>query len=227
MKKVFNLSVILAVLMAAFSFTSCSDDDDDAKIEFSKSADGKSVTITAEAGIQKIEIEPVSAAGSVKDVTGSAKGETTYKFSLENYEDGKYKITVTDKDDNKAFETVTVGASQGGDDEETPNKNEVSPKEGDVISWVHNGQKGQFFVLAVSDKSITLANNIGGEFELSDAGTSYLSVAQQPMKLADAKSAGEILIAKVNGKAVIAGGASSMLDTKFEKNATKLTILAD
>ena len=30
MKKVFNLSVILAVLMAAFTFTSCGDDDDDA-----------------------------------------------------------------------------------------------------------------------------------------------------------------------------------------------------
>ncbi len=117
MKKVFNLSVILAVLMAAFSFTSCSDDDDDAKIEFSKSADGKSVTITAEAGIQKIEIEPVSAAGSVKDVTGSAKGETTYKFSLESYEDGKYKITVTDKDDNKAFETVTVGSESSNSGE--------------------------------------------------------------------------------------------------------------
>ena len=117
MKKVFNLSVILAVLMAAFSFTSCSDDDDDAKIEFSKSADGKSVTITAEAGIQKIEIEPVSAAGSVKDVTGSAKGETTYKFSLESLEDGKYKITVTDKDDNKAFETVTVGSESSNSGE--------------------------------------------------------------------------------------------------------------
>ncbi|MBO4806939.1 MAG: hypothetical protein J5554_12975 [Paludibacteraceae bacterium] len=117
MKKVFNLSVILAVLMAAFSFTSCSDDDDDAKIEFSKSADGKSVTITAEAGIQKIEIEPVSATGSVKDVTGSAKGETTYKFSLENLEDGKWKITVTDKDDNKAFETVTVGSESSNSGE--------------------------------------------------------------------------------------------------------------
>ena len=229
MKKVFNLSVILAVLMAAFSFTSCSDDDDDSTIEISKIEGQDSYTIKAEAGIKSITVYQVSGSEESKlkaeseAYTSEFKGKELAAVSFAGYADGTYKIAVEDKDGNQKSKTVTVGAgNEGGDDDVTCNKDELSVKAGDVIFYEHGTQKGQFTVVSASANAITLENVLGNSIELSDAGASYIGVNGTAIKLAAAKEAGEIILAKVNGKAMVAGGASSELQTQFAKNATKL-----
>jgi len=122
MKKVFNLSVILAVLMAAFSFTSCSDDEDNATVEITldnngafKAGAAATGSINAEAEIESITLFTVkggaenSMAQQSAQMTEAAKGETAYAFRIERLAIGTYKLSVTDGDGNISSVTFNVG----------------------------------------------------------------------------------------------------------------------
>lgn len=230
MKKVFNLSVILAVLMAAFSFTSCTDDDDDANISIKVSStaagDAAYVTVTAD----DIESIMVGQNGSLKEISSDdlKLAKNGKEFKISNLTKGqKYTIQVRTKDAQKSVDFVAgqdLDDNGGEDGDIVCDKDEVAVKAGDVIYYEHGSQVGQLTVVEASAASITLETVFGSKIVLSDAGTSYLSINSTAMGINDAKEAGEILVAKVSKEQIIAGGASSKLNTKFEKNATKLAI---
>lgn len=126
MKKVFNLSVILAVLMAAFSFSSCSKDDDDATVSITLDNNGvfayaasseasAAVTgnVAADAEIKTITLFLIngtsenSMSTESKTLTEDAAGKASYDFRIK-LANGSYKLTVTDKDGNVSSKTFTV-----------------------------------------------------------------------------------------------------------------------
>lgn len=230
MKKVFNLSVILAVLAAAFSFTSCSDDDDDAasvKISVESAVSSAIVTITSDEDLTAVELwQNGSKIKNIDVKSGTNKGKATVNvytiIDLKNGEKYTVKASTETGASEKAF-TVGVNEPEGeGDGDVTCDKDELSVKAGDVIFYTHGSSMGQYEVKEASAESITLVSVLGSEIVISDAGKSYISVNGLAMSLNDAKAAGEILLAKVAGKAMVAGGASSELKTQFTTNATKL-----
>lgn len=229
MKKVFNLSVILAVLAATFSFTSCSEDSEDAaavNIKVETTTTGAIVTISSDEDLTAVELWQNGSKKSNIDVkSGSNKGKATSNvYTLTELENGaKYSIkaeTATGASEKE----FTVGGNGGnnGSEDILCNLDEASVKAGDVIFYEHNGQQGQLQVISADAAAIKFSFNGLSEIELSDAGKSYLSINGSAIGLADAKAAGEIIVAKVANKAMLAGGASSELNTKFTKNATKL-----
>ena len=229
MKKVFNLSVILAVLMAAFSFTSCSDDDDDAAkidIKVETTTTSAIVAITSEEDLTAVELwQNGSKSKNITVKDGSAKGKAGVNtYTITGLENGKkYTIKAT-SESGAAEKEFTVGSNDEEEEGDLEyNKDELSVKAGDVIFYQHGSQLGQFTVVEASASAITLENVLGNTIELSDAGKSYIGMSGLAINLADAKAAGEIILAKVNGKAMVAGGASSELNTKFDqKTVTKL-----
>lgn len=231
MKKVFNLSVILAVLMAAFSFTSCSDEDDDANISIKVSStaagDAAYVTVTAD----DIESIMVGQNGSLKEISSDdlKLAKNGKEFKISNLTKGqKYTIQVRTKDAQKSVDFVAGQDLDDNNNEEGDivcDKDEVAVEAGDAIAYTHGSQMGQYTIKSASATEIVLVNVVGTEITLSDAGSSYILTTGLAGKKADADAAGEILLAKVSGKAMIAGGASSQLKTQYAKNATKLAVI--
>lgn len=229
MKKVFNLSVILAVLAAAFSFTSCSDDDDDAAkvdIKVQTAVDAAIVTITSEEDLTAVELwQKGSKIKNIDVKSGTNKGKATVNtYTITSLDNGeKYSVKVS-TETGAAEKEFTVGSNdtpQGGDDEELT-LDEVSVKAGDVIEYEHGALIGDIEVVSADEAAIVVKVNGGSEQTLSDAGTSYLSIMGAAINKAGADASGEILVAKVTGKAMLAGGASKELKTQYPKNATKL-----
>lgn len=224
MKKVFNLSVILAVLASALTFTSCDDDDDEAGIEFMKAEGVDSWTITAEAGIESIELYAVNGDESEylkeisEEITKKAEGNTTYV--LKDLEAGKYKVNVTDKDGLKKEKTIEVGA---GADVELNWVDEIEVSNGDLVYYKNADGQGEIYVVMANEASITVQINGGKAVTISDAGESYI--------LPDGTTSGfsalnwettQILVAKVDKKSKLAGGNSKDLKTQFATNAAQL-----
>jgi hypothetical protein len=224
MKKVFNLSVILAVLASALTFTSCSDDDDEATIDFIKAEGQNAWTINAEAGIESIELYAVNGDESEylkeisEGITKEAKGKTTYL--LKDLEAGKYKVNVTDKDGLKKEKTIEVGA---GADVELNWVDEIEVSNGDLVYYKNADGQGEIYVVMANEASITVQINGGKAVTISDAGESYI--------LPDGSTSGfsalnwettQILVAKVDKKSKLAGGNSKDLKTQFATNAAQL-----
>ena len=228
MKKVFNLSVILAVLMAAFSFTSCSDDDDDAAkidIKVETTTTSAIVAITSEEDLTAVELwQNGSKSKNITVKDGSAKGKAGVNtYTITGLENGKkYTIKAT-SESGAAEKEFTVGSNdEEGDDDTEFTADEYTVKAGDVIEYEHGALFGEIEVVSASTEAIVVKVNGGSEQTLSDAGTSYLSIMGAAINKAGADASNEILVAKVNKKAILAGGASSELATNYTKNATKL-----
>ncbi|MEE0997867.1 MAG: hypothetical protein U0L74_10945 [Paludibacteraceae bacterium] len=216
MKKVFNLSVILAVLASALTFTSCSDDDDEATIDFIK-AEGKNAwTINAEAGIDEIELSKVENGKTTLDqplsktLTDEAEGKTTYILDFDKLGlSGKFEITVIDKDGGKTKMDVTVGAaavtynfSAKSIAVEAGKEYVYSKKAGEGAA------EGSFKVTAAEAGSVTL--EIGGKtVTLSDAGASWLSNDFEAWKNADVTNGADVLLCLLKESTNIAGATES------------------
>lgn len=226
MKKVFNLSVILAVLASALTFTSCSDDDDEATIDFIKAEGQNAWTINAEAGIESIELYAVNGDESEylkeisEGITKEAKGETTYL--LKDLEAGKYKVNVTDKDGLKKEKTIEVGA---GADVELNWVDEIEVSTGDEVFYKNAKGQGKISVVKADEASITVKVDGGEDLIISDKGDSYIlpdGTTSGINALKDKWETAEILVAKVMGKSMLAGGNGASLNTKFATNAAQL-----
>ncbi|HOU67464.1 MAG TPA: hypothetical protein PKW49_02630 [Paludibacteraceae bacterium] len=212
MKKVFNLSVILAVLMAAFSFTSCSDDEDNATVEITLDNNGafnagSAVTgsINAEAEIESITLFSVnggaetSMAQQSAEMTKAAKGETAYSFRIEGLAIGTYKLTATDGDGNISSKTFTLGYSFSSSIEVAAGKTYIYSTDKKTLA-------GEFTVSAAETGSVTLTIS-SKTVTLSDAGNSYLSKAFAGINkaAAEASPADVLFILKANSKSVASG----------------------
>lgn len=226
MKKVFNLSVILAVLASALTFTSCDDDDDEAGIEFMKAEGVDSWTITAEAGIESIELYAVNGDESEylkeisEEITKKAEGNTTYV--LKDLEAGKYKVNVTDKDGLKKEKTIEVGA---GADVELNWVDEIEVSNGDLVYYKNADGQGEIYVVMANEASITVQINGGKAVTISDAGESYIlpdGSTSGISALKDKWETAQILVAKVMDKSMLAGGNGASLNTKFATKAAQL-----
>lgn len=226
MKKVFNLSVILAVLASALTFTSCSDDDDEATIDFIKAEGQNAWTINAEAGIESIELYAVNGDESEylkeisEGITKEAKGETTYL--LKDLEAGTYKVNVTDKDGLKKEKTIEVGA---GADVELNWVDEIEVSNGDLVYYKNADGQGEIYVVMANEASITVQINGGKAVTISDAGESYILPDGSTSgigALKDKWETAQILVAKVMEKSMLAGGNGASLNTKFATKAAQL-----
>ena len=226
MKKVFNLSVILAVLASALTFTSCSDDDDEATIDFIKAEGQNAWTINAEAGIESIELYAVNGDESEylkeisEGITKEAKGETTYL--LKDLEAGTYKVNVTDKDGLKKEKTIEVGA---GADVELNWVDEIEVSNGDLVYYKNADGQGEIYVVMANEASITVQINEGKAVTISDAGDSYILPDGSTSgigALKDKWETAQILVAKVMEKSMLAGGNGASLNTKFATKAAQL-----
>lgn len=226
MKKVFNLSVILAVLASALTFTSCSDDDDEATIDFIKAEGQNAWTINAEAGIESIELYAVNGDESEylkeisEGITKEAKGETTYL--LKDLEAGTYKVNVTDKDGLKKEKTIEVGA---GADVELNWVDELEVATGDEVYYKNDEKEGVIKIVVASTASITVQVDGGTAVTIGDGADDHSYVL--PNGTTSSFSAlnwetSQILVAKVNGAAKLAGGNSQALKTQFATKASKL-----
>ena len=120
MKKALNLSVIFAVLMAAFSFSSCSKDEDAATItihfnqngEFG-SGDAAVATITSlDESLKTIELW--SEGSKLKNIEIPNDNDGVYVVSIPELEDGAYLLKVTSST-GAAEKDFTVGEVGGGD----------------------------------------------------------------------------------------------------------------
>lgn len=229
MKKVFNLSVILAVLASALTFTSCSDDDDEATIDFIK-AEGKNAwTINAEAGIDEIELSKVENGETTldqtlsKNLTDDAEGKTTYILDFDKLGlSGKFEITVIDKDGGKKGKTIEVGA---GADVELNWVDEIEVSNGDLVYYKNADGQGEIYVVMANEASITVQINEGKAVTISDAGDSYILPDGSTSgigALKDKWETAQILVAKVMGKSMLAGGNGASLNTKFATKAAQL-----
>lgn len=215
MKKVFNLSVILAVLASALTFTSCGEDDDKATIDFIKAEGQNAWTISAEAGIDEIELSKVENGETTLDqtlsktLTDEAEGKTTYVLDFDKLGlSGKFEITVIDKDGGKKEKEVTVGAaatynfSAKSIAVEAGKEYVYSKKAGEGAA------EGSFKVTAAEAGSVTL--EIGGKtVTLSDAGASWLSNDFEAWKNADVTNGADVLLCLLKESKNIAGATES------------------
>ena len=126
MKKVFNFSVILAVLAAALTFSSCSKDEDyKLTIKFDRSGkfesgDKVTGTVTSSKGLKSAAILKVTESGGETTVEQTTKFDQSsfvidkksndeYSIDKSGLADGNYKLKVTDKDGNETTEPFKVG----------------------------------------------------------------------------------------------------------------------
>ena len=129
MKKVFNLSVILAVLMAAFTFSSCSKDEEwniDINLDNnSKFNEGSVVTgaITSDNKIETIKIEVKEGAIWQPYETiqkgnfsgwGITENDGTYSLRIPGISAGDYTIQAIDKNGNESRKAQFTVIGTGG-----------------------------------------------------------------------------------------------------------------
>lgn len=225
MKKVFNLSVILAVLASALTFTSCGDDDDEATITITGTENAGEYVISAEAEIDEIAIYKESGDNESKmtseseALTKAAKGQTTFLVDFSLFGEGTYKMSVKDKDGREEIKkNITVGSVA-----ELNWVDEIEVSTGDEVFYKNADGQGSIYVVMANEASITVQIGEGKAVTISDAGDSYI--------LPDGTTSGfsalnwetsQILVAKVNGKSKLAGGNSKDLKTQFATKAAQL-----
>lgn len=215
MKKVFNLSVILAVLASALTFTSCDDDDDEATITITGTENAGEYVISAEAEIDEIAIYKESGDNESKmtseseALTKAAKGQTTFLVNFSLFGEGTYKMSVKDKDGREEIKkNITVGGaatynfSAKSIAVEAGKEYVYSKKAGEGAA------EGSFKVTAAEKGSVTL--EIGGKtVTLSDAGASWLSNDFEAWKNADVTSGADVLLCLLKESTNIAGATES------------------
>lgn len=115
MKKVFNLSVILAVLASALTFTSCSDDDDDAPeilINVQTVASTAVIDITCDEDLTSVALWKGGSKLKDLNLKEGVEKENKTVFTLLNLEDGDYEVRVACEGNGEAEEKFTIG--EGG-----------------------------------------------------------------------------------------------------------------
>jgi hypothetical protein len=170
MKKVFNLSVILAVLASALTFTSCGDDDDDAPeilINVQTVASTAVIDITCDEDLTSVALW--KGGSKVKDLNlkeGLEKENKTV-FTLLNLEDGDYKVRVACEGNGEAEESFTIG--EGG----------AAAESFQLTVGGSNSSEGSY--ISISNKSVyktTEANANAAAIEIVFDGTTFKSATE-------------------------------------------------
>lgn len=214
MKKVFNLSVILAVLASALTFTSCSDDDDDAPevlINVQTVASTAVINITCDEDLTSVALW--KGGSKLKDLNlkdGVEKGENKTVFTLVDLEDGDYKVRVACEGNGEAEEKFTIG--EGGAATYNFSAKSIAVEAGKEYVYSkkagEGAAEGSFKVTAAEKGSVTL--EIGGKtVTLSDAGASWLSNDFEAWKNADVTSGADVLLCLLKESTNIAGATES------------------
>ena len=245
MKKVFNLAVIVAVLAAAFSFTSCSKEGNiELTINSKEFPLGGPVTgtITSDNKIETVKIEKQdpdnifqpfrtiqrkdfgAASGVVEAESGS------YLLSITINEAGVYTIQAIDKDGNESQKVRFTIKSNGGGGINY-NLTSFVAVAGDVYAYQHNGvERGTFTIASVTkgagDTGYEVVFSNGITATISWVGDSYLMVDGSTVKGPAAVANSENLLLYIEGKTSTIQAGQNMGVTAPAVNNAKITKFA-
>ncbi|MDR0873567.1 MAG: hypothetical protein LBN27_08935 [Prevotellaceae bacterium] len=240
MKKVFNLTVLLAALMTAFVFSSCSKDDDaTVSISLTKTTltvgealTGKITTTDKLASVtilrdgQTIAGYPLTSFGTGKPITGT---DGTYIIYVEGLTAGNYTIRATDKNNKEANASFTVGGPAIVYD-----LTSFTAAEGDSYAYSYDGKDAGTFTITEVDADgegfkIVLNNGNSVTIGYATPNKSFLTKDFTAISGADAAAnSGATLLLYLEGKtktikagqlATFSAGAvaSTAKETKFAK----------
>jgi hypothetical protein len=178
MKKVFNLSIILAVL-AAFTLTSCNPEEEDAAtvtitLDKTTLSEGEALTgkIISDNNLKEVTIlkdgstladYPTTDFGTGKPISGK---DGSYIIRIDGLLAGSYTIRATDKNGKEANKSFTVEFDW------TSGVNTIS--ENGAYYYKQGTTTGTLVVSELTEASVKVALNGKAAVTLSDAGTSYL-----------------------------------------------------
>lgn len=213
MKKVFNLSVILAVLASALTFTSCGDDDDDAPqilIDVQTVASTAVINITCDEDLTSVALWKGGSKVKDLDLKDGLEKENKTVFTVVDLEDGDYKVRVACEGNGEAEEGFTIG--EGGAATYNFSAKQIAVEAGKEYVYSkkagEGAAEGSFKVTAAEAGSVTL--EIGGKtVTLSDAGASWLSNDFEAWENADVTSGADVLLCLLKESTNIAGATES------------------
>lgn len=192
MKKVFNLSVILAVLASALTFTSCSEDDDSATITITGTENAGEYVISAEAEIDEIAIYKESGDNESKmtaeseTLTKAAKGQTTFLVNFSLFGEGTYKMSVKDKEGREEIKkNIQVGSAA---------------ESFQLTVGGSNSSEGSY--ISISNKAVyktTEANANAAAIEIVFDGTTFKSATESTNTAFEAKASATVSGDAANG----------------------------
>ena len=191
MKKVFNLSVILAVLASALTFTSCSDDDDDAPeilINVQTVASTAVIDITCDEDLTSVALWKGGSKVKDLDLKDGLEKENKTVFTLLNLEDGDYKVRVACEGNGEAEESFTIG--EGG----------AAAESFQLTVGGSNSSEGSY--ISISNKAVyktTEANANAAAIEIIFDGETFKSAAESTNSAFEAKASATVSGDAANG----------------------------
>ena len=210
MKKVFNLSIILAALTAALTFSSCGNDDDKEAPEIvigSITETGVYGQILTDSDLKSVDLQQDG-----RSVTGWPKSDFKDAGQPISGKDGNYNINISGLTPGTKYKLVAVDKADKQDSKEFTTLGGAP-----VIDWpsgtntiTANGTYyykqgttiGQLVVSSLSATSVKVSLDGKAEVTLSDADMSYLLNDGTASKQAGV-NADNFLLAKKNGVAVL------------------------
>lgn len=191
MKKVFNLSVILAVLASALTFTSCGDDDDDAPqilINVQTVASTAVIDITCDEDLTSVALWKGDSKVKDLDLKDGLEKENKTVFTLLNLEDGDYKVRVACEGNGEAEEKFTIG--EGG----------AAAESFQLTVGGSNSSEGSY--ISISNKAVyktTEANANAAAIEIIFDGETFKSAAESTNSSFTAKASATVSGDAANG----------------------------
>ena len=208
MKKVFNLTVMLAALMTAVMFSSCGSDEDAATITIDfnqggKFVTGETVTATITSKEEKLtSIELWKGTSKDKNLTIPDAKDGVYTLNITGLADGSYTLKVASK----------TGATEGSFTIAPPADiwegaaNQIVVETNKSYLCKQDGVEYTIEIVSATKDAITLKLDNGSSVELGDAATlkSFISQSGVAMSQPDANTnAGSVLFAKLSGSSVL------------------------
>lgn len=192
MKKVFNLSVILAVLASALTFTSCGDDDDDAPavaIKVETSETNAFVTVTCDEDLTAVELWQDGSKLKNIDLKSGVEVENTTTFTIPGLTNGaKYVVKVTCEGNGAGEKEFTVG-------------NTTTEAEKFQLT-VGGSESSEGSYISIKNKAVyktTEANANAAAIEIIFDGTTFKSAAESTNSAFEAKASATVSGDAANG----------------------------
>lgn len=191
MKKVFNLSVILAVLASALTFTSCGDDDDDAPqilINVQTVASTAVIDITCDEDLTSVALWKGGSKVKDLDLKDGLEKENKTVFTLVDLEDGDYKVRVACEGNGEAEEKFTIG--EGG----------AAAESFQLTVGGSNSSEGSY--ISISNKAVyktTEANANAAAIEIIFDGETFKSATESTNTAFEAKASATVSGDAANG----------------------------
>lgn len=212
-KKIFNLSVILAVLVAAFSFTSCGDDEGEApEVKVVVAGEYLSGTIYAENGLKEVQLLKDGTTKQKWESFSSgdilSKGDDSYvvMINIASLSEGEYVLRAIDKENKQSEGKFTIaGVAYSA---------KVTVSAGETYAYRNTSlnKSGEFTVVSAAAGEVKLKFG-NTEVTLSDGAASYLSKDLEEWDFAVAKEhIGDILMCLLGGSKDVASATLAASD---------------